>query len=120
RRRAHPVTAEELSRTALVVREEGSGTLQTLVEACRARGLTLAEPAQALSSNTAVRVAATAGAAPAVLSRLAVVDAVAAGDLVVVPVQDLSMRRRLRAVWAGGRRPVGHAADFVAVARRDG
>ena len=120
RRRAHPVTAEELARTALVVREEGSGTLQTLVEAFRARGLTLVEPAQALSSNTAVRVAATAGTAPAVLSRLAVVDAVAAGDLVVVPVQDLSMRRRLRAVWAGGRRPVGHAADFVAVARRDG
>lgn len=118
RRRAHPVTAQELAGTPLVVREEGSGTLQTLTEACRARGLTLTDPAQALSSNTAVRVAATAGTAPAVLSRLAVVDAVAAGDLVVVPVPDLSMRRRLRAVWAGGRRPLGHAADFVAVARR--
>jgi DNA-binding transcriptional LysR family regulator len=120
RRRAHPVTAGELARSALVVREEGSGTLRTLVEALGSQGLELAEPAQSLSSNTAVRVAAMAGAAPAVLSRLAVVDSVAAGDLVVVPVPDLSMRRRLRAVWATGPRPVGYAADFVSVARREG
>ena len=120
RRRAHAVTAEELARSPLVVREEGSGTLQTLTEACAARGLRLTGTTQALSSNTAVRIAATAGTAPAVLSRLAVVDTVAAGDLVVVPVADLPMRRRLRAVWTGGTRPVGHAGDFVSVARRDG
>lgn len=118
-RRRRDVTAAELSATALVVREAGSGTLHTLVDSLASQGLELTRPVQSLSSNTAVRVAAQAGAAPGVMSELAVHDAVAAGDLVVVPVAGLELHRRLRAVWTGGRRPLGEVADFLAVARRD-
>lgn len=117
-RRRRRVTPAELAATALVVRESGSGTLRTLDHALAAHGLHKVAPAQSLSSNTAVRVAAMAGTAPAVLSELAVHDAVAAGDLVAVPVAGLELQRRLRAVWTGGRRPVGEVADFVTLARK--
>lgn len=117
-RRRKPVSAAELATTPLVHREEGSGTRRTFVDACRAVGLDPVGPAQSLASNTAVRIAAMAGTAPAVLSRLAVRDAVASGDLVVVAVEGLDLRRPISAVWMGSRRPVGTAADFLALARR--
>lgn len=116
-RRRKPVPAAELASTPLVHREEGSGTRRTFLDACRAAGLKPVEPAQSLASNTAVRVAAMAGTAPAVLSTLAVKDAVAAGDLAVVRVAGLDLHRPIRAVWAGSRRPLGTAADFLVLAR---
>lgn len=118
-RRRKPVSAVELAATPLVHREEGSGTRRTFLDACRAAGLDTVEPAQSLASNTAVRVAAMAGTAPAVLSQLAVRDAVASGDLVVVPVEGIDLHRPIRAVWTGHSRPLGPAADFLALAERD-
>lgn len=117
-RRRKPVSAAELAATPLVHREDGSGTRRTFLDTCRAARLETVDPAQSLASNTAVRVAAMAGTAPAVLSRLAVRDAVATGDLVVVPVECIDLRRPIRAVWAGSSRPLGGAADFLATARR--
>lgn len=117
-RRRKPVSAVELAATPLVHREEGSGTRRTFLDACRSAGLEPVEPAQSLASNTAVRVAAMAGTAPAVLSQLAVRDAVASGDLVVVPVDGIDLHRPIRAVWTGSSRPVGTVADFLTVARR--
>lgn len=62
-----------------------------------------------------------AGAGPAVLSLLAVREAVAAGLLALVSVPDLDLNRRLRAVWAGPAEPPGGPArDLVAVAARLG
>ncbi len=92
-RRRKPVSAAELAATALVHREEGSGTRRTFLDACRAVGLEPVEPAQSLANNTAVRVAAMAETAPAVLSQLAVKDATASGDLEVVPVQGIDLHR---------------------------
>ncbi|WP_448320312.1 LysR family transcriptional regulator, partial [Streptomyces sp. CO7] len=60
-RRRQPVTAEELARTPLILREEGSGTRQVLEVALG--GLT--RPLIELSSTTAVKTAAVGGAGPA-------------------------------------------------------
>ncbi|MEU4803589.1 LysR family transcriptional regulator [Actinosynnema sp. NPDC023587] len=109
-----PVTATELAATPLVVRERGSGTRDTLDRALP----DAVPPALELGSTTAVRGAVVAGVAPAVLSVLAVALDLADGRLVEVPVEGLDLRRVLRAVWAGGRRLVGPAAELLAVAVR--
>ncbi|MDU0291498.1 LysR substrate-binding domain-containing protein [Saccharothrix longispora] len=112
-RRRRELTAAELAAVPLVVRERGSGTRDTLdralPDAC--------PPALELGSTTAVRGAVVAGVAPAVLSVLAVGLDLADGRLVEVPVA-LDLRRVLRAVWPGGRRLVGPAAELVAAATR--
>ncbi|CCH34464.1 hypothetical protein BN6_72300 [Saccharothrix espanaensis DSM 44229] len=109
-----PVSVTELAATPLVVRERGSGTRDTLDKALPGA----VPPALELGSTTAVRGAVVAGVAPAVLSVLAVALDLADGRLVEVPVAGLDLRRVLRAVWAGGRRLVGPAAELLAVAVR--
>lgn len=111
--RSEPVTGDELWITPLVMREPGSGTRVALDEALGAP----AQPAVELASNAAVRVSVQSGTAPAVLSRLAVSDALATGALLEVPTT-LRLHRQLRAVWTGPRRLRGPAAELVAIARR--
>ena len=107
-RRSRAVTASELSQTPLVTREPGSGTRDSLTAAL-AQALTdstqQASPVLELSTASAVRAAVLAGAGPAVMSRLAVADDLAAGRLRAVDVLDLNLRRNLRAIWVGGRTP---------------
>lgn len=112
--RRSPVSADELWITPLVMREAGSGTRVALDEALGAP----AQPALELASNAAVRVSVQSGTAPAVLSRLAVSDALASGSLVEVPTS-LHLHRQLRAVWTGPRRLQGPAAELVMIAGRD-
>ncbi|NHN54207.1 LysR family transcriptional regulator [Calidifontibacter sp. DB0510] len=113
-RRRSPVTRAELVETDLITREEGSGTRVAL-------DIALGTPARSaleMPSNAAVRVAVSSGGAPAVLSRLAVADALASGALVQVPIADLHLARQLRAAWTGPRQLRGVAGDLVAIARR--
>jgi len=123
-RRRSPVRPAELASTPLVEREEGSGTRQVLRAALSAAlggDGELAPPALRLTTTTAIRQAVRAGAGPAVLSLLAVREAVAAGTLAVVGVPGIDLGRRLRAVWAGSPQPpAGPARDLVAVAARLG
>ncbi|GAB3462173.1 LysR family transcriptional regulator [Actinophytocola sediminis] len=115
-RRRRPLLAAELAATPLVVRESGSGTRETLD-----RLLTPHDPVTpqlALGSSAAVKGAAVAGIAPAVLSGHAVESDLASGSLVAVPVADLTLTRRLRAVWPRGRRLGGPAATLLAVIGR--
>jgi DNA-binding transcriptional LysR family regulator len=116
-RRRTPVTPQELVRGDLVLRESGSGTRETLVRALAAEGLELGPTRLDLASSAAVKAAAAAGDAAAVLSELAVAAEVAAGSLVVVPLTGLDLRRTLRAVWLPDRRPTGPAADLLRLAR---
>ena len=111
--RQDPVTTAELTTTPLITREAGSGTRMALDEALGRPVTSLLE----VPSNAAVRVSVQAGSGPAVLSRLAVGDAVAAGTLAQVPTV-LDLHRELRAVWHGPRRTQGLAAELIAVARR--
>lgn len=113
-RRRNPLPIAELGATPLVTREEGSGTRVTLDNALGEAGP--ATSALELRSNAAVMVAVESGAAPAVLSRLVVRDAIARGDLVEVEVDGLSARRALRTVWTGPRQLSGVAADLVTAA----
>ena len=104
-RRRGPLAAAELAATALVAREEGSGTRSAL------------EGALAVASAAAVRASVVAGVAPGALSSLAVADDLALGRLVAVPVRGVDLRRRLRAVWAGGATPpAGPARTLLALA----
>lgn len=115
-RRRTPLPAATLAATPLIGREAGSGTRQALAHALRAFGPP-APPLFQLSSTTAVKAAVAAGAGPAVLSSLAVADEVADGRLALVPVADLDLSRRLRAIWPAGQVPTGPARELLALAR---
>lgn len=119
-RRRRPLTARELAETPLIQRERGSGTRSTLGRALtRALGnVETAAPIMELTSTTAIKSAVQNGLAPAVISSIAVADAVDHGRLVAVPVADLDLSRTLRAVWPSGRALLGTGRTFVALARR--
>lgn len=112
-RRRRPLAAAELAATALILREEGSGTRQVLEAALGG----LARPLIELSSTTAVKAAAVSGAGPAVLSELAVGDELALRRLIRVPVNGIALARDLRAVWPTGHRPTGPARDLLSLTR---
>jgi DNA-binding transcriptional LysR family regulator len=112
------VSAAELSGTPLVGREGGSGTRDTLSDALSAvlgADTPQAAAAMTVSSNAAVRAVALAGAAPAVISELAVGDDLAAGRLIPIQVPGLHLHRTLRAIWNGARQPpAAPARDLIA------
>jgi molybdate transport repressor ModE-like protein len=114
-RRRRPLDAAELAATRLVQREPTSGT-RTALEAALTPFGPMAAPLLELSTTSAVRSAAAAGAGPAVLSDLAVGDDVAAGRLVQVAVRGADLTRLLRAVWPDGQRPAGPARDLLHIA----
>ncbi|SOD87828.1 LysR family transcriptional regulator [Streptomyces sp. Ag109_G2-15] len=112
-RRRRPVTAQELAATPLILRERGSGTRQVLDTALGG----LARPLIELSSTTAVKASAVSGAGPSVLSELAVGEELAMRRLVGIPVEGVSLRRDLRAVWPTGHRPTGPARELLSLTR---
>jgi molybdate transport repressor ModE-like protein len=116
-RRRRPVSAAELAGTPLVSREGGSGTRDTLSAALAARlGPDAPQVPAALSVSTAaaVRAAVVAGAAPAVISELAVADDLAAGRLIRIDTPELDLRRSLHAIWNGtANPPAGPARDLI-------
>lgn len=115
-RRRRPLTAAELAETPLVVREVGSGTREYLERALAAAGLTL-RPALELGSTAAIKAAVADGEHPTVLSGLSVAAELAAGRLVGVPIADLRLTRRFRAIWRG-QRPDPAAATLLAFVLR--
>jgi molybdate transport repressor ModE-like protein len=118
RRPGRQITPAELLVTPIVSREAGSGTREALATALRALvgpAATQVAPALELSTTASVRAAVLAGAGPAVLSELAVIDDLAGGRLVSIEVTGLDLRRSLRAIWLGGRTPpAGAARDLLA------
>ncbi|BDH04695.1 LysR family transcriptional regulator [Streptomyces seoulensis] len=112
-RRPRPLETAELAATPLILRERGSGTRQVLDAALGAAARPLIE----LSSTTAVKAAVVGGAGPAVLSELAVGEELATRRLVGIPVEGVSLRRDLRAVWPTGHRPTGPARELLSLTR---
>ena len=110
-RRRRPLSPAELASTPLVQREPGSGTRVAFEHALR--GHDIATPALELSTASAVRGAAAAGAAPTVASAFAIGDDLKARRLVEIPVTGLDLSRRLRAVWPRGQRLTGPARDLL-------
>jgi molybdate transport repressor ModE-like protein len=110
-RRRRPLTMAELAATPLLVREPGSGTRRTL-------DLALQEferpaPLLELGSGAAIRTSVIAGVGPAVLSTLAIGDAVESGQLRLVEVKGLDLKRTLRAVWRPPRSLTGPAGALL-------
>ncbi|WP_369388204.1 LysR family transcriptional regulator [Streptomyces sp. CG1] len=112
-RRRRPLTPKELASTPLILRERGSGTRQVLDAALGG----LARPLIELSSTTAVKASAVSGAGPSVLSELVVGEELAMRRLVSIPVEGVSLRRDLRAVWPTGHRPTGPARELLSLTR---
>ena len=116
-RRPRPVSAVELANTPLVSRESGSGTRLAYESALRdvlGDDVEFAPPALELSTASAVRRAVMAGAAPAVMSELAVGEDLNAGRLQAVEVDGVDLHRELRAIWVGSRTPpAGAGRDLL-------
>ncbi|GAA2232018.1 LysR family transcriptional regulator [Streptomyces amakusaensis] len=111
-RRRTPLTAAELARAPLILRERGSGTRQVLDSALSKSG-GLAEPLLELASTTAVKAAVVSGAGPAVLSELAVTEELTARRLTEIHLHDIPLHRALRAVWRRSQLPTGPARDLL-------
>ncbi|MGW2553169.1 LysR family transcriptional regulator [Streptomyces sp. NPDC001635] len=117
-RRREPVGPAELARTRLIVREEGSGTRETLERVLAGSGVERVRPLMVLDANAAVRRAVAEGAGPAVLSAVTVQEELAEGRVVEVPVTGADLRRRLRAVWPKDRPPTGAVGELLRIAVR--
>lgn len=113
-RRAEPISAAELARAPLVLREESSGTRRVLDRALAEHGLA-PDPLMVLGSTTAIKQAVRDGGYATVLSRLAVADEVAAGELVAVPASGVDLGRKLRAIWRTVSPPRGAAGTLLSI-----
>lgn len=113
-RRRRGITAATLAGTPLIVREAGSGTRSALTAALAARDETAVPAAAVLPTTAAIRATVAASDSPAVLSALAVADAVRAGSLVRIPLSDLTITRPLTAIWTKGTRPSAAARQLLA------
>ncbi len=100
-RRRGPISANELAKTPLVLREPGSGTREVLTDALEACGLGVTT-AMELGSTTAIKAAVVTGAGPAVVSALAVRAEVQSGQLVAIACRDLSLQRAIRGSLGAG------------------
>ena len=122
-RRRRPVSAQELDQTPLVSREHGSGhpggARQRRCARRWAPRPSRRRPCWRCPARLPIRAAVLAGAGPAVLSELAVVDDLAVRRLRRVPVSGLDLTRVLRAIWLGpSTPPAGAVRDLVAHAVR--
>lgn len=113
-RRTLPLDPGELAGTALLEREEGSGTRAFLDQLIGSRRI---EPLMELNSNSAICQGVLTGLGPAVLSALAVEGAIRNNRLVEVPVKGGPLTREFTAVWGAGTTSSEAAREFLAVAR---
>ncbi|UGT55499.1 LysR substrate-binding domain-containing protein [Nocardia asteroides] len=117
-RRTTPVTLAELAGTALLWREPGSGTRETVWDLL-STAATPAGPAAELGSAAAIVAAARTGMAPAVLSGLIAAPDLATGALVAVRTTDADrLTRKFRAIWRRATPPSGAAELLVDRAAR--
>ncbi len=114
-RRRHPLTPTELAAAPILLREQGSGTRDTLTAAMADQGLSV-QTLMELGSTTAIKSAVAAGTGPSVLSRLAVESELETGQLVTVPVAGLRLDRTLRAIWRRDHALTAPARRLLAIA----
>jgi len=95
--RTESLSLEELQGTALIEREEGSGTrafLDSISTVVRPK------PIAEFNSNATIGQCVAGGMGPAVLSQLAVENQLTQGSLVEVPFAGPALLRELRAIWS--------------------
>ncbi|GFN24227.1 LysR family transcriptional regulator [Thermanaeromonas sp. C210] len=96
---------EELRRLPLIIREEGSGTRQTIEKALGEHGLSLRDLniVLELNSNDAIKSAIRAGHGVALLSRLTVRAELSTGALKALKVEGISFRTTFTIVYPQGK-----------------
>lgn len=109
-----PVTLERLLAEPFVLREPGSGTREVIELALRARGATLTVPLE-LGSTEAIKRAVIAGMGLAIVSVATVTTELATGQLRLVPVPELPLRRTLTRLSIVGRPPSPAVRAFLAI-----
>ena len=117
--RKRVVTAREMCREPILLREEGSGTRAVVERALRRKGIAV-QPLLALASPEAIKNAVAAGMGVAIVSRLTVSLEVQAGSLRVIPVADLSIRRPLHLQRVRGRSLSPSLGKFLEVVEQRG
>jgi DNA-binding transcriptional LysR family regulator len=115
RRRAQ-TSVSELVRAAFISREPGSGTREVIDAALAERGAAI-EPTMVLGSTEAVKKAVAAGLGVAIVSHLAIELELRTGQLFVLPVEDLEIRRALHLVRLKGKRESAAAHAFITLMR---
>jgi DNA-binding transcriptional LysR family regulator len=116
-----PLALAEVLQHPLVLRERGSGTLEVLEFALRDHGIRLAQCRVAIYLDNTEGIKAYLEAAPQCIgfvSVRALSKAIAAGELEVVPVQDLHLTRRFEAVWMHGQPLIRAAQQFLSYAHQ--
>lgn len=113
--RLRSIPRRQLADEPMVRREEGSGTQAAIDEALGQPGPTACR----VGSTEAVKAAVRAGLGVALISDLAVQDAVEAGHLVIVAVEGLEIRRTFHLVTRAAERmsPAGRAFHELLLAR---
>lgn len=99
------VTLKELSTLPLIIREEGSGTRQTIERALQEQGLSLKDlnVVLELNSNDAIKSAVAAGHGVSLLSRLTVKAELGSGTLKALKVEGISFRTTFNIVYHRGK-----------------
>jgi DNA-binding transcriptional LysR family regulator len=98
------VTIEAFLREPLILRETGSGTRAVVERALAGKGLE-ARPILSLANTEAIKRAVAAGVGVAIVSRLAIDAELAAGQLALVPIRNLSIQRPLHILQLRGKHP---------------
>ena len=101
----------DLSDAPFIVRERGSGTRRVAEEALASHGVSVNVGLE-LASTEAIKQAVGAGLGLAIVSRAAIVDQVALGRIIVLPVHDVSFARTLSELRYLGRAPSAAAVAF--------
>jgi DNA-binding transcriptional LysR family regulator len=106
------ISARELCREPLIVREAGSGTRAVFERALARKGLEFT-PLVEFSSPEAIKSAVGCGMGLAIVSRLIVGLELQTKTLGIVPLKDLTIRRPLRRQWLRGRNPSPAGMKFL-------
>ena len=109
------ITLQEFARLPLIIREQGSGTRQTIEAALKGAGLTLdkCNVVLELGSIDAIKAAVEAGRGVSLLSSLALRKELRMGTLVSLSVEGLSLRRQFYLVHLKGRALSALEKEFV-------
>jgi DNA-binding transcriptional LysR family regulator len=110
------VDVSQLPSAGLLLREQGSGTRETVDRELRLHGQVI-QPALELASNPALKEAAVQGMGPVVLSRRALRLDLESGRLVEIQVSGVGFERPLTGVWRHRQRLSNTARILLDLAR---
>jgi DNA-binding transcriptional LysR family regulator len=108
--RRRSIAARELVREPYLAREAGSGTRAVVAAALAGAGIELTPSLEVASTQSVKRALASGGFA--LLSRLAIQAEQASGSLRALPVRDLDLTRRLKAIRDPAQRPPPQTRQF--------